>query len=165
MVFSWRLRSPGALMAAAVAVCAIFVVGTTWVAVDQPWLGLRLAPDEGGARIVAVNRAGVSDHLRAGERLIAVGGLPVVAEDLIEEPDNFETYAALDAPSAWRKAPWRSKKASRTRRSVVSAPVCDAAARLPRWLRPPTSATTGTPRSRDAAPSRTSDSGSPTLSR
>ena len=74
MVFSWRLRSPGALMAAAVAVCAIFVVGTTWVAVDQPWLGLRLAPDEGGARIVAVNRAGVSDHLRAGERLVAVGG-------------------------------------------------------------------------------------------
>jgi signal transduction histidine kinase len=97
MDFSWRLRSPGALMAAALAVCALFVIGATWVAVNQPWLGLRLAPDEPGARIVAVDSASVNDHLRAGERLVAVGGLAIVAEDLIEEPDNFETYAAFDA--------------------------------------------------------------------
>ena len=44
MVFSWRLRSPGALMAAALAVCAALVVCTTWLAVDQPWLGIELAP-------------------------------------------------------------------------------------------------------------------------
>ena len=86
-----------ALMAAALAVCALFIIGTTWFAVDQPWLGLRLAPDDAGARIVAVDPAGANSHLRANERLIAIGGLPIVAEDLIEEPDNFETYAALDA--------------------------------------------------------------------
>jgi signal transduction histidine kinase len=96
MVFSWRLRSPGALMAAALAVCAALVVGTTWLAVDQPWLGIELAPEADQVKVVAVDPDGFATHLAPGERLVSLGGLPVVAEDIIEDPDTFDTYADRD---------------------------------------------------------------------
>lgn len=89
---TWAIRTPGTLMALALALCLISGGGATWAAIHQPWIGLRLAPDADAVRIVEVAAAGPSRGLDPGGRLLAVDDVALMAEDAIEEPDTFETY-------------------------------------------------------------------------
>lgn len=94
-LFSWRLRTPGALMGLALALCMASCLATTLLALDQPWLGIRLAPDALGANLIAVDSEGPARGLDVGGRLVSAGGADIVASDVIEDPDTFESYPDL----------------------------------------------------------------------
>ncbi|ESR24896.1 putative sensor histidine kinase [Lutibaculum baratangense AMV1] len=84
---------------------ATVVVATLLVALlarKQPWIGLGLAPDDGGLRIVSVDPAGpASESLEPGDRLVAIsapagGRIALEPSDIAEDPDAFDSYASLD---------------------------------------------------------------------
>lgn len=72
-------------------------LAATLVALDQPWLGLRLSVEEqsGLIRIDAVTANGPAASLAPGTLLTGVGGMAIEAGDLVEEPDVAESYPAL----------------------------------------------------------------------
>lgn len=86
-------------LAYALALLAIAVVLATRV----PWLGLRLAPvPDGGVQVLASR--GPAAVVPAGVRLVSIADatrpdhpLALQADDLLEEPDVFHTYEAMDA--------------------------------------------------------------------
>lgn len=84
-------------MAAAVFVCVALVVGATWLAVNQPWLGLQLAPKAGDAAVISVYPASPAHGLERNDHLASVAGVGVGAQDVVEDPDTFETYSARNA--------------------------------------------------------------------
>lgn len=95
------LFSPAGIMLAATAFSTLCVALVLAAALSQPWLGLTLAAEApgGGVRIAAMAPDGPAARagLQPGQRLAAigeVGGMPLRAEDLMEEPDAHETYAA-----------------------------------------------------------------------
>jgi two-component system sensor histidine kinase DevS len=95
------LFSPAGIMLAATAFSTLCVALVLAAALSQPWLGLTLAAEApgGGVRIAAVAPDGPAARagLQPGQRLAAIGeggGMPLRAEDLMEEPDAHETYAA-----------------------------------------------------------------------
>lgn len=70
-----------------------------WFALKQPWMGVQMAVVADKVRIVHVV-AGLSQQLPEGgevKRLISATGKPLdlVATDLIEEPDFFNTYPEM----------------------------------------------------------------------
>lgn len=79
------------IAAASVAMLALAVV---YVAVSQPWLGLRLerAPSGAAIRIADVAAGGPAAAIRPGQVLHSVGGMPLEPDDLVEEPDTLDTY-------------------------------------------------------------------------
>ncbi|MBS7791719.1 sensor histidine kinase [Roseococcus sp. SDR] len=94
------LLSPAGIMLAAAAFCTLCVALVLAAVLSQPWLGLTLAgtPD-GGTRILAVAQDGPAARagLRAGQMVLAVGEgetLRLRADDLMEEPDGHDSYAA-----------------------------------------------------------------------
>jgi two-component system sensor histidine kinase DevS len=114
------LQTPGALLLqialTGLAVCGLAV----WLAVQQPWLGLRLEADGGlGLRVVSVapgspalrvllpgyptspdpeTEVVLASALAGGSlRLVEVDGRPLLPDDLIEEPDFFSSYADIEA--------------------------------------------------------------------
>jgi hypothetical protein len=74
---------------------------TLWVALSQPWLGLTLAPDPDthGVRITAIHPDGPARAVTAPVALQAIDAgareqaIRLEPNDLVEEPDLFETYA------------------------------------------------------------------------
>lgn len=81
-----------ALLFAATALLAL------WLATSQPWMGLVLeGGDDGLVVLREVERNDLSETVAAGMRVAAVGGLPLRAQDLIEEPDTLASYAAVNA--------------------------------------------------------------------
>lgn len=69
------------------------VTAALLLALNQPWLGLRLAADEQGVvRVAAVNPEGPAAAVPVGAGVVAVGEFAVTGEDLVEEPDVLETY-------------------------------------------------------------------------
>lgn len=73
--------------------------GAAWIVLQVPWLGLKLASNEAGGsvRIVSVDPSGPARSLTGSPVLVSVGGLPLEPSDLAEEPDQFSTYAEIDA--------------------------------------------------------------------
>lgn len=71
-------------------------------ALNLPWLGLTLQPDENGD-VSVLAAGGPAASIPAGARLLglrAVGGgdaVPVTAGDLLEEPDVVADYVEMDA--------------------------------------------------------------------
>lgn len=92
-------RSPGRLLLFAVAFCVSIVSGATALALSTPWLGLRLAPNFETGDVTVLDATGPADRVAPGVRLRGLegGGLAVslVATDLIEEPDFFDTYEEM----------------------------------------------------------------------
>lgn len=91
------LRTPGLMLIAIAAFAALAIVLTLWGAGRTPWLGLALAP--AGDRVVLADA--VAD-LPAGSTVAAIGRpgqppMPLIALDLLAEPDSLPTYAAIDA--------------------------------------------------------------------
>ena len=97
--------SPGhALLAVALATLVVCVVVIA-AAVRQPWLGMQLVAHQDTVRIVGVAPGGPSDELAAdlaeaggaGLQLLSLGGVPLLGQDLLEEPDFIDAYEAMDA--------------------------------------------------------------------
>lgn len=70
------------------------------IALQIPWLGLRLLPNADGSVMVQTSQA-PSAHIPAGAQLLAIaapGQTPVdlEAEDLMEEPDVLDSHARID---------------------------------------------------------------------
>lgn len=90
--------APGGLLLAGALGCVLVGILSTWFALRQPWMGLRLEPDfERNA--VAITRAeGPASELPIPSDLVAIrsesgaSSLETIATDLIEEPDFFDTY-------------------------------------------------------------------------
>lgn len=81
------------------AVCAAALVfAVIRVVTDQPWLGLRLEPDQaaGAVHIVDVDPRGPAVAMQLGQTLISVGGIVLEPDDLVEEPDTLNTYVGYE---------------------------------------------------------------------
>lgn len=68
-------------------------------ALQQPWLGVQMAADGDKVRVVRV-AAALAQQIPEGvlvQRLVSAAGesLPILATDLIEEPDFFDTYPQM----------------------------------------------------------------------
>lgn len=85
-------------MSIAAACAAMLALAVVYVAVSQPWLGLRLERHPSGTaiRIFHVAAGGPAAAVRPGQILHAVGGMPLEPNDLVEEPDTLSTYAAYE---------------------------------------------------------------------
>lgn len=99
MFLSGSLVLPARRLLVALAYCGFFAVAAIGLALDSPWLGLRLAPQGDG--VVVRSSAGPSAQVPAGAQLVAIraGGttLDLAAGDLQEEPDVADTYEQMDA--------------------------------------------------------------------
>ncbi len=67
------------------------------LALSQPWLGLTLSVDALTRQVVVdrTSSGGPADGIPTATALARIGGLPVEPDDLIEEPDVVEDYAAM----------------------------------------------------------------------
>ena len=85
---------PNRIMQGGLLLCAVAVALTLWMALRQPWLGLGLNPSSEPAliRLVSTHPSGPSRDIAAPAQLIAVGSVILEPDDLVEEPDMFETY-------------------------------------------------------------------------
>lgn len=89
---------PVTIMAAALLIGLTVAVGVTYLALDQPWLGLQLSGDETGKAVIVRRAEGPALAIPAGTILteIAGGGDSLVLEplDVVAEPDGaMGTYA------------------------------------------------------------------------
>lgn len=99
-----RLALPNLIVQGATLVVLAAVAVTLAIALDRPWLGLTLSadPNTKTARIVAVDPAGPARTVPAPATLLAIANADSTApavtlepDDLVEEPDTFESYAQI----------------------------------------------------------------------
>ncbi|WP_223477015.1 ATP-binding protein [Oricola indica] len=107
--------APALIVTVAAAAALVLAAIATFVAVDQPWLGLTLkAPQSGpGLEVADVSPGGPATHLSRGAVIVRItgaeggtialkasapdGGIMMLeAGDLVEEPDGVASYEALD---------------------------------------------------------------------
>jgi signal transduction histidine kinase len=96
-------RRPARWLVLALVYALTLLVAAMLLATDTPWLGLRLAPTgEGHVRVLA--SSGPASAVAPGVRLVAIADparpadtMVLEASDLLEEPDVFHTYEAMDA--------------------------------------------------------------------
>lgn len=91
-----RFASPVVVTAAAVLLSLASAGLAILCALGQPWLGLGIVPDVASNElyISSVEPASPAAGVPRG-RLVAVGDMAMTADDLVEEPDFFETYDRL----------------------------------------------------------------------
>lgn len=93
--------SPAGRLLAAAIICLGLAVLWISVAVSRPYLGLRLGTKGSEVVVLSVDRHGPARVVAPGTLVSAldVGGsvLPVVVDDLVEEPDAFDAFADMDA--------------------------------------------------------------------
>lgn len=91
-------RPPALWLSAALAYCLAAMALAVGLALQMPWLGLRLAPGpEEGVAVVA----SAIPAIPAGARLLSIAGpgreaIALTAEDVMEEPDMLDSYARYD---------------------------------------------------------------------
>jgi len=85
---------PNRIIQATLLLCVAIVSLTLWTALHQPWLGLslNLSPETQAITLVGIHPAGPSRGIAAPARLAAVGSVVLEPDDLVEEPDMFESY-------------------------------------------------------------------------
>jgi len=91
---------PSRIVQGATLLCLAAISLTLWIALSQPWLGIALK--SGGetqpVAIISTHPSGPARALPLPARLVAVGNsgaagpVEIEADDVIEEPDMFETY-------------------------------------------------------------------------
>ncbi|MGE3860631.1 MAG: ATP-binding protein [Burkholderiaceae bacterium] len=114
MPYARRPSSPAGLLLTGGLVCLALCLAATWLATQQPWLGLQLQPDfrNGRLDIVAAPAAGSAATVTAPDGVPATVPVPGVlrwiaaadgssridlrAADLIEEPDFFQRYEEMN---------------------------------------------------------------------
>ncbi len=81
---------------------SVLIAAGAWsclrLALDQPWIGLSLAPQANGVVVTAADSAGPNATVPPGTRIVALrpgsgAGLQLEAGDLIEDPDFLTQYA------------------------------------------------------------------------
>lgn len=92
-------KSPTFILLTALLCGALASAAAIWIALEPPWLGLRLAADQAGdrAQILFVHPAGPSAHLVERGLLRDLGGVEVQASDLTEDPDQLSPYSAVES--------------------------------------------------------------------
>ncbi len=101
MVPSSGLRTPTRWLVVAMVYCVVAAIAAIGLALQTPWLGLRLVAEPSGVVRVADSR-GPGTDVPMGALLLALsrtdGGayLPLEAQDVMEEPDILDTYTAID---------------------------------------------------------------------
>ena len=85
---------PHRIMQGALVLCALGVTLTLWMTLRQPWLGIALqsSPGTQSVRLVSVHQSGPSREIGAPAQLVAIGSTLLEPDDLVEEPDMFESY-------------------------------------------------------------------------
>lgn len=70
-----------------------------YLATSTPWLGLELRPSPDGSvlQITRVDPRGPATRLSSGEHLLALNGMVLRGDDLMEEPDALSRYADYNA--------------------------------------------------------------------
>src|SRR5690606_17937130 len=99
--------SPGFIMLCATALCVAAAAAAIYLAVSQPWIGLRLAPNDGVVIVSVVSARGpaAASGVAPGVRLVAIEApgrtrpAPIDLEptDLVEDPDGLDSYATRSA--------------------------------------------------------------------
>ncbi len=101
-----RRLTPFSVLVSAALIGIIAFLSVLHLALDQPWMGMRLsagpASDGGAARvqgllIESVAPRGPAAALPVNTRLTALNGMELTPQDLLEEPDTLESYPALTA--------------------------------------------------------------------
>lgn len=95
--------TPALMLVVALLLAAAGAVATLAIALGQPWAGLNLAAsDDGGVVIVSADPYGPNGAIPPGTRLVALAadpeaeGIALTASDIVEEPDTFETFVAME---------------------------------------------------------------------
>lgn len=88
---------PHRIMQGALALCALLVILTLWMTLRQPWLGIDLesSSDMQSVRLVSVHPSGPSREIVAPAQLVAIESTVLEPDDLVEEPDMFESYEQI----------------------------------------------------------------------
>ncbi|MCO5158405.1 MAG: hypothetical protein M9945_16920 [Aquamicrobium sp.] len=94
-----KATTPTIVMSIAAACAAMLALAVVYVAVSQPWLGLRLERHPSGTaiRIAHVAAGSPAAAIRPGQILHSVGGMPLEPNDLVEEPDTLSTMPPTNA--------------------------------------------------------------------
>lgn len=94
-----RRLTPNDMIVGAILMALLFSITTACLAVQQPWMGLRLTPSQDGVLVAASQ--GPSRDVPVGARLTAIAGggdrMALIARDLLIEPDgNLPRFADYD---------------------------------------------------------------------
>lgn len=94
--------APGTIFAVCVTLYLGMASAVTWLALDQPWLGLTLNAKGQSVVVAEISRASSLNQDLVGSRLISLSGeeqqaIPITVHDLIEEPDTIANPAKLRA--------------------------------------------------------------------
>lgn len=97
-----RLASPGSRLLGATALVVLLAVLVTWLATERAWYGMTLATTaDGQVTLLALDNPAVADSgwLPATRVTLLDRGepLPLLASDIIEEPDVFDSYTEFNA--------------------------------------------------------------------
>ncbi|QPZ92579.1 ATP-binding protein [Thioclava electrotropha] len=100
-----RRFTPVRILIGTAVLCALIAALTVFVALAQPWMGLRLSaePETGAEARAVMIRAIAPDGPASqvlppslvGAPLVALSGMPLVAFDMVEEPDVAEDFVAM----------------------------------------------------------------------
>lgn len=93
-----KATTPTIVMSIAAACAAMLALAVVYVAVNQPWLGVRLERQSSAAaiRISQVSAGGPAAAIAPGEILHSVEGMVLEPNDLVEEPDTLGTYDSYE---------------------------------------------------------------------
>lgn len=88
---------PHRIMQGGLLLCVIAVALPLWMALRQPWLGLSLKPSSEiqAVRLVGASPSGPGRDIAVPAQLAAIGSVVPEPDDLVEEPDMFETYEQI----------------------------------------------------------------------
>lgn len=97
---------PNRVMQGAIVLCVAAVALVLWIVLHQPWLGLSVTADaaKNTVTITAIHPDGAVHGVAPGSRLVAVApagqhesAIALTPDDVIDEPDTFESYAQIRA--------------------------------------------------------------------
>ena len=91
--------TPVSVLMSAIILCCLSIFLVVSVALNRPWIGMQLAPDDSGTSVVirSVDPDGPSAALAAGTPLRSFGGIALEPFDVVEESDVAATFAIVDA--------------------------------------------------------------------
>ncbi|WP_323782499.1 sensor histidine kinase [Thalassovita sp.] len=96
--------TPALTLVFALLIAVIGVAAAIYFALQQPWMGVSLTSSPSDRLIIrSTVPYGPNGSLPAGSRLFAIGSvqggekIPLVATDIIEEPDSFDTFESMDS--------------------------------------------------------------------
>lgn len=89
---------PNRIIQATLLLCAAIVALTLWAALHQPWLGLGLtvSSETKSILVASTHPAGPAKGIATQSQLVSIGPVVLDPDDIVEEPDMFESYDRID---------------------------------------------------------------------